>query len=264
VLNLANSGRLDHGITMIEALVAMTLLLIAGGMVTRSVLDGLLGSEQASSTQQATQQAVAVFEILGNDMRTLSLREQDPLVRGYDLVQLRDVVLAGRGLNDLRIAEPRRLAFVADVVGPETLGAGRGVGPDCVMYSLDTNGALLRRVFPFNNATPGCDGTPLVTQTLLPGAPAAMPTQPALFSYQRRVNSRPLADPINPSDCTALPRDTGTISSTLERGHIVAVNLDLRSFVTRTGQVGESSLASTVAIRTRLAHDYQFALGCSY
>ena len=260
------------GFTLIELVIGMVLMLVVGSVATRAVIDGYTREQHGSAVQVATVDSVALSEQLGNDLRSMSMRETSPVVRNYDLPQLRNVVLFGAGLNDLRIAEPRRMQFVADVVGPEAFGAatgsaGPGYGPECVTYAVAADGSMTRTLTAFDGVA-SCSGTVLSSKQMLPPPPRVqrVGTQPAPeFLYRVRANppATNRKDPLDPDDCRS-QAPTPTITSARTRGWVVAVDLDLDAYAPRAAVVGSNELHSSIAVRTRLSHDYQYALGCSY
>lgn len=261
--------RREHGLTMIELLVGMVLLVIVGAMMTRGMLDGLQGQQHAASTQQATVDSKTLVEQLGNDLRAMSLRETSTNLRNYDLPELRQIVLTGGGINDLRIAQGSHLQFVADVVGPQAFAqgaGGAGSGSECVDYATAADGSLHRVVTTFDGTN--CTATTLSDTMLLPKRVAGAPAAPAIFGYRTRVNTKPTKDPIDPNDCVSLPAPGGAAPTSIgpqqQRGFVVAVDLDLRAYAPRADVLASNTLHSTVSLRTRLSHDYQYALGCSY
>lgn len=258
--------------SLMEMLVGMVLLMIIGAIVSRGLVDGLVRSQHADSTQSATISATALAAQMGNDLRSMSMRETSPLIRNYDLPQLRQQVLLGPGLNDLRVATGDQVTFVADVVGPQAVRqtsatTTRGEGPECVTYALAATGELHRTITRFidpgSPAIPRCDTVPLSDAVVLSARPAIGRTAPPIFSYRLRSNPNPTKDPLNPDDCvTTVPATPPADART--RGFVTAIDIDLRAYGDNRSVIGEHSLQSTVAIRARLSHDYQYALGCSY
>ncbi len=267
------------GFTMIELLVAITLFSIVIGIVVQALSTGLQGTSKATVVRDAQEYALRTTEALQADVRSLrahdrnamSIREPQSL-QGWvqhGEPQLHAATRRPLDLVEVHAATPTRFAFRADVSQRLSPVPGQA---ECVTYDLTTTGQgteLARYVSGYGGACPSTTGERTV---LIPRRPRPAWLEDGAgpgFEYDLMCSVNtcpgfaafPLKTPGDTNHCAV--RRASTVTGTA-RNWIVAVGFRFSAPASRGGSTQEavSEASSVASIRTRLQHDYLFALGC--
>lgn len=262
----------QHGFTLIELLVAMSLFLIVGTLVTRTLLDVVGYQDKATSTRTASANAVNLLDQLGNDLRSaisptrLDLTEAPG--RHEDLqnlllfnVQPREgATVTPSDLDDVTYASSTQLWFRADV-----MPAAGAPASECVAYVSSAEGIYREVRSDWRACTPGSGGV-VMRQRMVEANPSGATD---VFRYVRMTNpSANSAQTVNQglvrvSQCERVDDVLGPLTITQrELREVVAVNVDLASYSGKANP-GKLHLQSTVNVRSRLTNIYLFSVGCT-
>lgn len=255
-LTRQRSARSDHAFTLVEVAVAafVGMLVIAGAVLwIHSAFRGADRIGARSSASVAADQAVAR---LRQDLAAARAPDRasdavyDPVdfaaavrdgtqLRGYDAD---GVTIRTLDVQDVKHASRDTITFVAS--GPD--------GTRCVRWR-SVGGELLRE--QLGQTGQGCSQQLPVThaRTLVRRTTDGRSTLGAPFSYV-------LAAPGAGGGCTTI---RSTSVGTGQVGTIVAVLVDVQSLSGNAGADGRSGRQLRIDLRSRLAEEYQRALGCA-
>lgn len=258
-IRASSSG--ESGFTLIELVVGMVLSLIVLGMLFAAVLDLFGSSERTGQRAKAQKAAVKASDTLTNDLRAARAPDRTPRKFGSpdNLRRYIQQQTAGTGmdLHDIVEADSMWLRFYADVDADYP-------GSECVTWmmdavdrSIDRHVARLPCGTRANSPSTGAEisATEVIPPTAKNAAAAAKPGAP--FRY------RVLVPTATRYVCTTVSLPQSATLNGLRRDQVVAVDLDLRSFVSRAGARGDQRLVTSVSVASRQALEYRYALGCA-
>jgi prepilin-type N-terminal cleavage/methylation domain-containing protein len=189
------AARMEAGFTLIELMVAMFIILIAGGMALRFLGDSFSASNKRANEAQVTNRAHRAMDQFSADLRGAGTSDRS-MSKISDLNALRKAVLnpvtvapkdAQTGLtidvSDVLFAGPNRIEFLSDVL-PDPDNADR---TECVRYDAVTEAdspvtipgvgaakpGLTRTVYASTAGAAGnrtCAGAVLSTEQIIAGA----------------------------------------------------------------------------------------------
>lgn len=252
---------------MIEVIIALVLTTVLLVLIFSSVFDLFHSSERTSQRQKAERAAYLAVEMLTDDLRAARAPGRDP--KHYGTVDaLRGMLLQGEAspgfgttqIHDITVATPTVLSFYAD--RSENLP-----GAECVTWYVDPETrALIRAVDP--GLPVGCAlGVGSISkQIIMPAPEIERATErakiPNPFTYRVQIQPNPIMP--NPDACV-----DGRIAAPLpgpapgNMDQVVAVVLDIRSFVANRNAHGDQDFRTEVSIPGRQGLDYRYALGCA-
>lgn len=278
----------EGGWTLIELIVALTLLTVLGA-VGVGILTGLLGSAgQTTSNRKAQAAVISAMDVMGGDIRSSVAKGRDEN-RVRDVNNFRKFVLLQKNLwdqeygtnldlRDISFAGPTRLIIETDAI-PEASSTRPQV--ECVDLFVQVTGAkwtIRRNVHRYVTDCPAnanALGAPIKSTELLP--PAAISTAPTaanpLFSYTLQYNTDYAKLTSSPNLDTAkckrftniVPNAGGNAAGrpAAWRNWITGVTINLQSVVLRKEAGGADSARQSFTVRSRQSYDYQYGLGCA-
>lgn len=257
----SNARPSERAFTLIELLIVCILSTIVVAAIVSGVIAGLKGSNDAEVSRKALSQFDQARELLEKDLRAARApgRDYDLITNRQDLrdeVQTGDSALpAGLDIEDVKVAEPGRLVFVADVLHTNPAATPQ---PECVTWRLSSNATswwLERSVAPY---TASCTGPPDGSYVIKPQSiTAGTPAPTSVFTYVRTCDAGSCG---GTATCSGSP-PVGTVTG-VSRNWITEVRLDLSAILSRGDQGAQGRFETSVAVRNRTSDDYMYALGC--
>lgn len=254
------------GFTLIEIVIVAVIMAVVVALLSNFLVAMLGNTQRTSSTTDLQVKTTTFIQVLANDLRHLeSPVRSDQVLPGSSV--LRQFVLYGTPISghtysealDIVRADSSSLWFRADVIPEARAAVHRS---ECVGYYRNEAGRFVRAVYASWRQCPAALGTaPLEERTMMPKLVAGQ-SAVGPFQYTLRYNSHPEKIPLNPSDCVNVDRLVTPTDAQLN--HIVYVRIDANAMTQSHLSNAESHLTDGVSVRTRLAHDYQFALGCAF
>lgn len=260
-MHVTPGTRSEVGFTLVELIVGMVLSMIVLALILGLVTDLFGSSERSGTKARAQKAAVDAVEQLTTDLRATRAPEREPRFVGSP-DNLRAMMLGGDNptgvlIHDITAADAASLTFYAEV-DPNSANS------ECVTWAGTATGALHRTVRAF---TRGCGGGATLMQTEVMPTPetaraSAAASIPSPFSYKQMIQPSPAAADPDPDACTT-PAPSTTLTTPLQRDQVVAVVLDLRSFLAGRVGRGDQQLQSAVSIPGRQGLEYHYAIGCA-
>ena len=245
----------EAGLTLVETIVGLVIIGIVAAIVTTWLSDAVTGTERATGRADASVAVDHALDRLRQDLSAARARDRasdavyDPLdfaasirtgsgLRGYDAD---GVTVRNLDVQDVVRATPNDVVFSSS--GP--------TGTRCVRWRA-ARGELVRQELGSVNA--GCS--------------PSMPVASARTLVRRTADARStLASPFTYTVVATAPTGcTSSITATVPVGRlgtVVAVNVDVQALAGHEGADGRSGRQVRIDLRSRLAEEYQRALGCA-
>lgn len=277
------SERRERGFTLIEVIVACILLAIVVILLFSVLIDAFRDGERARQRSKAQRNVTLSSEKLDSDLRAMRAPARNPKdVGGLEMMRESFTLTdQNKEIHDIVLAEPDRLIFYAEL---DSVGeAGTVLDMECVEWFVTPvpDQALHRRVYPYS---PNCQGAVAKTgakldEEVVPKPDAKYASDKdfdTVFSYyvtepgatpntctERKVEEVPALGaaslPTNPEPGQVVLPGLGP--QLLDR--IIAVEMDLRSFVSLKDARGESHFTQKVSIASRQQFEFRYAIGCA-